>query len=361
LLTANFSHKETIRGKLRPTGTEARVSSQESGVIASVYVTDGARVTEGQRLVSITGNRVLADGTKLGEDVLATLQKERHLLSLRLVNMNESAEIAGDDMDQRIADTERRARERRRQLSALRARIDTAVQRVNDTETFLAEGLITTEAHMLRVDELASFRATQFRLEADISAAEAEQSALTIELQRMRDEHDQKRTDIEQRLSEIDGQVRQTKTNSEYVVAAPFSGRVFSLQARPGQRVEPNQTLLTISPNDAELIAELYLPSRTIALVEIGNPVKLHYDAFPYQKFGIAEGEVIHVSATALLPEELGIASPTPEPLYRVDVSLAKQTMRAFGNETSLQSGMELSADIVLEDRKLVEWLLEPL
>ena len=111
----------------------------------------------------------------------------------------------------------------------------------------------------------------------------------------------------------------------------------------------------------SNLIAELYLPSRAIAFVEPGQLVKLQYDALPYQKFGVAEGNVLRVSSTSLLPQELGVLTQNPEPLYRVEVGLSAQAVEAFGKDIPLQSGMELTADIVLEDRKLMEWLLEPI
>ena len=85
------------------------------------------------------------------------------------------------------------------------------------------------------------------------------------------------------------------------------------------------------------------------------------YDAYPYQKFGIARGEVRTVAAVAQRPDEIGITTESPELLYRVRVAPDASTVQAFGREHALQPGMELSADVVLEDRRLMDWLLEPL
>jgi membrane fusion protein len=49
------------------------------------------------------------------------------------------------------------------------------------------------------------------------------------------------------------------------------------------------------------------------------------------------------------------------EPVYRVTVTLAKQNVIAYGEEMPLQPGMQLEADVLLESRRLVEWMLEPL
>ena len=47
--------------------------------------------------------------------------------------------------------------------------------------------------------------------------------------------------------------------------------------------------------------------------------------------------------------------------MYRIVVALAQQHVTVYGQSVILQSGMQLDADIVLERRRLVEWLLNPL
>ena len=108
-------------------------------------------------------------------------------------------------------------------------------------------------------------------------------------------------------------------------------------------------------------VIEVYLPSGARGFVEIGQFVKLKYDAFPYQKFGIKEGVVETISKTAQLPQEIGVVVQNPEPLYRVGIALSAQSVEAFDEAMPLQAGMELTADIVLEDRRLLEWVLEPI
>ena len=52
---------------------------------------------------------------------------------------------------------------------------------------------------------------------------------------------------------------------------------------------------------------------------------------------------------------------PGGEPLYRISVDLAAQTVTAYGKPVPLQAGMLLDADILQETRRLYEWVLEPL
>lgn len=61
------------------------------------------------------------------------------------------------------------------------------------------------------------------------------------------------------------------------------------------------------------------------------------------------------------MPGEVDMPVPIQEPMYRVEVALGQQNIRAYGNNIPLQSGMLLSADIVLEQRSLISWLFEPI
>jgi membrane fusion protein len=98
--------------------------------------------------------------------------------------------------------------------------------------------------------------------------------------------------------------------------------------------------------------------------VRVGTKVALHYQAFPYQKFGVQHGRVASVSRSALTPREVtalvGQESPK-ESLYRVDVTLASQTINAYGREEILKPSMALDADLLLDRRRVIEWIFEPL
>ena len=70
------------------------------------------------------------------------------------------------------------------------------------------------------------------------------------------------------------------------------------------------------------------------------------------------------VSASAMRPDELALTSPNgpaAQPMYRVRVALERQVVRAYGAERPLMSGATLDATVLLERRRLYEWVLEPL
>jgi membrane fusion protein len=92
--------------------------------------------------------------------------------------------------------------------------------------------------------------------------------------------------------------------------------------------------------------------------------VVLRYQAYPYQKFGHQPGKVLQVSKTPLQASELSglpLAGAANEPLYRITVALEQQAVLAYGREQPLAAGMQLEADVLLDRRRLIEWIFEPL
>ena len=154
---------------------------------------------------------------------------------------------------------------------------------------------------------------------------------------------------------------------------AAQSGRVAVQLVQTGQVVAAGDDLLLLRPADARVEAELDLPARSIAGIEPGQEVRLRYASFPYQEYGQYGGRVAHISEspqsapaaegrTTATPSE-GRAPATPsEPMYRVRVSLDRQSVRdARGVEHALYPGLPLESDVVLERRTLYRWLLRPL
>ena len=63
----------------------------------------------------------------------------------------------------------------------------------------------------------------------------------------------------------------------------------------------------------------------------------------------------------ALAPNELKALLIVPEAVYRVRVKLDKQSVVGFGTDNSLQPGMSLEADIILDSMSLFDWMLMPI
>jgi membrane fusion protein len=172
----------------------------------------------------------------------------------------------------------------------------------------------------------------------------------------------------ERNLAEIEQEIAEAEARRQIVVSAPQDGTVTGLQIELGGSVNPSTPLMSLVPNGSVLQAQLFGTSRAIGFVRPGQRVMLRYEAFAYQKFGLYEGVIANVSASAVTASEmtpqlaaLASAHGRNEPIYRVTVNLTAQTVKAYGEALPLQPGMRVDADVMVESRRLFEWILDPL
>ena len=134
-----------------------------------------------------------------------------------------------------------------------------------------------------------------------------------------------------------------------------------------GTVVQPGTVLLTLVPMDETLCAEVWVSNEDIGFVRQGLPVKLKFAAFPFQKYGMAEGTVEHVSADAADGNTGGAAlsdkthGKNPPLVYKALVALKAMRLEMDSDKFVLGAGMQTSAEIMLGSRTVAEYLLSPI
>jgi membrane fusion protein len=212
------------------------------------------------------------------------------------------------------------------------------------------------------LDQAAKLRA----LQRGVLALERERASVQGELEQLPSKMATQEALIARTLAVNSRELGEVEARRSLVIPAPQAGTVTALHAHTGTAVGPAAPLLSIVPRGAVLEAHLYAPSRAVGFVHAGQPVLLRYRAYPYQKFGHARGVIASVSRTAIEPSELPAmfagspAGSAAEALYRVTVALERQHVMAYGKPVPLQPGMQLDADMLLERRRLFEWVLDP-
>jgi membrane fusion protein len=201
---------------------------------------------------------------------------------------------------------------------------------------------------------LATLEQQRIAATAQVDQARADLARLTIDGAR-------DVSDIQSTIQGLAQQKTQLLAAQAYIVVAPVAGRVSALLAAEGRSMAAGMALMTIVPEKTDLRADLYAPTRAIGFVRPGQEARLLYDAFPYQRFGSFGAQVSSVSRIVLDPRDVDVPLKLEEPVYRVEVTLDRQSVDAFGDRLSLQPGMTLRANIVLERRSFLDWLLSPL
>lgn len=136
---------------------------------------------------------------------------------------------------------------------------------------------------------------------------------------------------------------------------APQDGLVKDLATHTvGTVASPGTILMTLVPRDEKLRAEIWVRNDDIGFVREAQPVKVKLAAFSFQKYGMLEGSVAQIGADAAEQDDARRLA------YRTLVNLKTQTLDAGGVTYRLSPGMQVSAEIHLGTRTVLEYLLSP-
>lgn len=359
--TASYARKETVVGWLTPQAGMIRLAARQGGIVSTVHVREGDRVVVGQPIATLNLSSALEGG-----DSFAALSRSLDAQGAAAQSRAAAAQAAlGAEQRQMIARRaaiSRELAETRRRIGLQGERLALARAEVTRAETMVAQGFLPRRelearrsAELLVQQEASTLSSQALGYEREIGEVNARLAAIPIDLQTVRAEAASTRAGLDQ-------QATQTEAQGRYVVVATVAGRVAALPVQAGQTVAPGAAVAVLTAGASALEAELYAPSRAAGFVREGQEVRLLYQAFPHQKFGTGQGVVTSVSRTVLAPAEVSIPGlQVQEPVFRVRVKLVKDSVEAYGETLPLQPGMLLSADVVIDRRSLLEWLLDPL
>jgi membrane fusion protein len=150
----------------------------------------------------------------------------------------------------------------------------------------------------------------------------------------------------------LDGEA--SREGNALTVTAPCSGAIVRLVVKnAGAVVRSSDVLAEIVCREERLQVELMVPQRGLALLRAGQLVKLRYEAFPYQRFGVRHATLNWISPTASLATSGGA--------FRAIAHLDEQTLRIGGRPLPVLPGMAGQASIVVGRRTLASYAIEPL
>jgi membrane fusion protein len=360
LTIAQYARKETVIGYLTPTFGTAKIFVPQQGFIKELQVKEGQEVTEGDPLLTVVTSQITANGNDVNATVLAELAQQRDVIK-RQIAAEERRTASEHD---RLASTIKGIEVETAQLEDQR-KIQN--ERLKLSESFVSSGATLSASGALPAIELKRRELAALEQKQNVASLDQQITARRTQLTDARHTLEQLPIIAAERirvlrgdLSGIEQRVAEVNGRRAYVIKAPTSGRVSTLQATVGQIADPRHMQLEIIPLDSTLQAELFFPTRAFGFVRPGQQVRILYDAFPYQKFGTYRGSVTKVSRTILTGNETTGPISLKEPAYRVTAALERPDIDAYGLKMPLQPDMLLRADVILEQRSLMRWLLDP-
>lgn len=358
---ATYARKATVPGFLVPDQGLIRVTAPAAGTLKSVVVHEGDVVKAGDHLAVLDLSAETASGN-VGKTVEEGMKFEAVAARSKAVSRLASLQVELDQVKIRLSKSESELKEIVTQVQLQTQRVQLAKADLDRAMQIVARGYMPRReldtrrvTFLVAQQELSSVRRQQSAIEREVSDLRARLVAIPIDMAGARSEEQSAAAALSQRKAESEARRLQ-------FVTAPVAGRIAALPVTTGGTTGAGSLIAVIIPGGGRLEAELLAPSRSIGFVRPGQPVSLSLQAFPYQRFGTVAATVRTVSSTVLAPADVGFKGiDLQEPVFRIRVTLSRETMRAYDKLIPMQPGMLVSAQIVFDRRSLLQWLFDPI
>ncbi|WP_454720318.1 MULTISPECIES: HlyD family type I secretion periplasmic adaptor subunit [Cupriavidus] len=388
LVYAVFAKMDVVvstQGKVIPSGKSKIVQPLEAGIVRAIHVRDGQAVRAGDVLIELDPTTTTADRDRMRREHLEAAADVARLTALM---EDKPAMPPVEDLPADIARTQQALltsalAEHRARLAALDAeiarkradrdgaaasleQIDASlplVTKKNDMREELVKtghiaetGLIETRLELLNFrKELALQRSRLSEAAAGLNAIRQQRAQAIAEFA-ARGSAGLAEASRKEAASALE-LVKASQRRDLQTLRAPIDGVVQQLAVTTvGGVVTQAQPLATVVPAHTALEVDAQVQNKDIGYVKPGQRVITKVETFDFTRFGYIEGEVQWVGTDAVNDPKLG-------PVYPVRIRLSETATpnSVNGRKGTLTPGMSVTADIRVDERRMISYFLSPL
>ncbi|MBW4628121.1 MAG: HlyD family secretion protein [Brasilonema octagenarum HA4186-MV1] len=170
---------------------------------------------------------------------------------------------------------------------------------------------------------------------------------------------------LETEMTGLQAEIAQTKSQvqslefqiGQRIFKAPESGTVFQLPIqKAGSVVQAGTMIAEIAPLSSPLIIRAQMPTTESGSLRQGLPVKLKFDAYPFQDYGVVEGELVKIS-----PTTVEVDTPNGKvAAYNLEIILKQHCIPTPNKCIALHPGDTATAEVIVRQRRIIDFLLDP-
>ncbi len=359
LFSAEYKRKETVFGLLQPQQGVNRLTLGQSGIVSKVWVSEGQQVKMGQPLLQLSTPHYGQGDTELSQTLQQEMQAMIASLALQKQQQQERHQIRLAEAQARLTLLQQQNTELAGQLQTFTERMQLNENLVRQVQQLAGSGYISQLELNRQKDALLSLKQQVQSLKGQQLLLQSQQREQQSLLEQLPLELKSQLSLLDQQLSELRNQQTRLQHEQTVVYRASADGVVSGLRYQAGQSVQAGAVAMSIVPAAVQLEAVVYVPTRAVAFIEVGQKARIRFDAFPYERFGVHQATVKAVSQAVLLPADVPEFA-LKEPGYRVILQLESQSVQAYQRELALRPDMTLNADVITGQRNLLHWLFEP-
>lgn len=360
LALIEYKETETARGTLMAQQPPLKLVAPQAGVVNLLRVELGQFVRPGEVLASISMVKFDESGIPVSKTDLDMVEEEQQAL-LEQARLNEDRFLQQQRaLENQMADLES-------QLSLAGAAVQTLEEQLRISESLLAATAILLENGSISKAHYEQQRLAYLQLETEQQSSLAGRLALQRELNLIRAQGDElklqwstEQLQLDQSLRLLELKEQRTKNLDTIAIVAQREGYVASINVAAGDAVGSGQPLLYVQPARESLRGEVYVPSSIVGKLAPGQELLLRYDGFAVESYGRYGATISEISRASVDPREhllpVGIRG---EPVFRVVIQPAQHYVE--GDDIyPLQPGLHFSADFVIAEMSLMEFIFRP-
>lgn len=144
----------------------------------------------------------------------------------------------------------------------------------------------------------------------------------------------------------------------KYEFRAPFNGKIQFLKFyTENQFIQTGEQVFTIIPKEDHILGQVILATRGSGKIKEGQEVIVKLDNYPYNEYGSVTGKVKSISLTTSTVKTERSEVET----YQVLVDFPNQLNTNYGTKLSFKAEAKGSAEIITNDRRLIQRLFDNL
>jgi hemolysin D len=141
------------------------------------------------------------------------------------------------------------------------------------------------------------------------------------------------------------------------IVRSPTNGVIFQLPIKKAQTfVQPGQVVAQIAPQGLPLILKAQASSQQSGQMRVGMPVKLKFDAYPFQDYGVVSGSLRWISPDS---KTIDLGQGQAE-IFELEITLDKTYIENVDRRIQLTPGQSATAETIIRQRRIIDFILDP-
>lgn len=332
------------------------VRALDNAVVTQVGVREGQAVRKGDLLFMVRSDPVGDRSSEAG-----ALETEIANADAKTANATEQfhqEQLADDEektrLQTRIADLDRMMALKKKQLE-LTKDLASRYETMKNSGYSSHEQIIQHELATHAIDvEIAEAQADRHEAQAGLDKLGYDMQAREV---RYREQIRSLREDNEKSSIRMKSLREDPLRNGNGVmnVSSPCDATVIRQPIKaPGAVVMEGDILAELACAGEPLQAELSIPPAKTGRIVSGEPVKLYYDAFPYQRYGVRYATLSWVSPASTQ------AGSSPE-AFRALAPIVEASVTTPEGRRQLRAGMGGTAQVIIGRRTLISYAFEPL